>query len=513
MKQFIFSLIIVALFSLDIHAQSNRAICGLNGDNLELQRQIAWEMQKRIRSAEAARKVEDTYFIPVKFHLVADDNGEGRILEHYVLQQLCWLNEAYTDYNIQFYLKDASVNYIDNSVIYEGPGTQGGELRMRQFRDENALNIFLTNKADTGGGSIGTTLGFYSPNRDWVVIRKDQMTDGYNSVIGHEVGHFFSLLHPHNGWDSEPWEASRHGNPVSIRFIGGVEIECQDRSNCEIAGDFLCDTPPDYNFGFGWPNCNFTNQIEDPCGEVVVPMEINFMGYFLSCSDFSYIMTDDQAAQMVENIESTSRDYLDNDFMAGPEPGLAGLLSPSAGSQLDRNENIGFDWEDDSNAVAYLFQLSNRNAFNDENIVVSRIVEESYTVVDELEQNQFYHYRVIPITENFTCPRFDELEVKQFLTGLGTSTSELEGGFSLTLMDQLLQRGQEIQLHYDTDRPRQIDWQMFDANGALVAQNEASLSPSGSIYNFDNNSVNHSGIYFMRIQSENGVQSFKILVQ
>jgi hypothetical protein len=513
MKHFLLLSVFLLTIGFVSHAQNNHSFCGMHGENLELQRQVAWEMQKRIRSANAVRKVEDTYFIPVKFHLVADDDGEGRILEHYVLEQLCWLNEAYADYDIQFYLKDASFNYIDNSVIFEGPSTQGGELRMRQFRDEGAMNVFLTDRADTGGGSIGTTLGFYSRNRDWIVIRNDQMTDGYNSVIGHEVGHFFSLLHPHNGWDSEPWEEARHGNPVSIQSIGGVEIECQDGSNCETAGDFLCDTPPDYNFGFGWPDCTFTSQITDPCGDIVQPMEINFMGYFLNCSDFSYIMTEQQAEQMIENIESSSRDYLDNDFMAGPEPGLAGLLSPAAGSVLNRNENIGFDWEDASNAVAYLFQVSRGNAFRDDDIEVSRIVSESYTVVDELEPNRFYHYRVIPISENYTCPRFSELEVKQFRTGLGTSTTELETGFRLSLVEQVLQRGQNIQLHYDTDRQREFSWQIFNVNGAIVAQDEAVLRAGGSTFIFDNNSVNRIGTYIIRIQSEGFVRSFKILVQ
>lgn len=513
MKQFLLSLFIVAIFSFESQAQSRHFNCGMHGENLELQRQDAWEMQKRIRAQDDARKVEGTYFIPVKFHLVADDDGEGRILEHHVLQQLCWLNEAYADYDIQFYLKDGSFNYIDNSVIFDGPGTTGGEIRMNSFRDDNAMNIFLTDKADTGGGSIGTTLGFYSRNRDWVVIRNDQMTDGYNSVIGHEVGHFFSLLHPHNGWDSEPWEESRHGNPVSIQSIGGVEIECQDGSNCETAGDFLCDTPPDYNFGFGWPDCNFTSRITDPCGDIVAPMEINFMGYFLSCSDFSYIMTEEQAAQMIENIESARRDYLDNNFMAGPEPGTAGLLSPAAGSQLERNENIGIDWEDASNATAYLLQVSRSNSFRDADIEVSVLVTESYAVVDELEPNRFYHYRVIPISQNFTCPRYNELEVKQFRTGLGTFTSEIASGFNLSLVDQVVQRGQKIQLQYETDRQREINWQIYNANGALLAQNNALFGTTGSVYSFHGVSINDAGIYFIKIQSENNVRSFKILVQ
>ena len=39
------------------------------------------------------------------------------------------------------------------------------------------------------------------------------------------------------------------------------------------SGDFLCDTPADYNLGFGWNNCNYTGGAMDPNGILLNPDE------------------------------------------------------------------------------------------------------------------------------------------------------------------------------------------------------------------------------------------------
>lgn len=505
----LFQLILLGLFlTLNLSAQNN-VFCGMNSQELKIQSNKAWQLQKAIRSGALGHKVEDTYLIPIKFHLVADDNGNGRILQHHVLEQLCYLNQAFSDHDIQFFVKDNSFNEIDNSVIFDGPRTQGAEIRMTGQRDDAALNMFLTDKADTQG-SLGTTLGYYSPTRDWVVLRIDQFTDGYNSTIGHEVGHFFSLLHPHNGWDDEPWNASDHGNPVNRSSINNVEIECQDRSNCETAGDFLCGTMPDYNFGFGHPDCDYEIQVTDPCGDVVNPDEQLFMGYFLNCSDFSYYFSDDQAEQMIANIESSERDYLQNSFMPGNEPGLANLNSPSNASNLSYNQGIRFDWDDVSGANRYLLQISNRNAFRDANIVHSAFYSTSEALIDELPGNQNYHWRVFPVNEYHTCPNFAEIQQFTFRAGLGTSTLELSEGTSISILNNVIRQGQAIELELKGHGAFDISFQVIDVSGK-VRISDVFLFDQG-IFNLDQTKFLESGSYFMAVTVGDRVLSTPFIV-
>lgn len=209
-------------------------------------------------------------WVPVTFHLTADNDGNGRIPETSVYAMLCRMNEEYLPMDIQFFIPNG-FNEINNFNVYTGPGSFAGEIRMRQEFVDGTINVFICQNADTDGG-IGTTLGYYDPQEDWLVLRKQEISYG-SATMPHELGHYFTLLHPHNGWDSVPYDANMHGNPVSQLSPGGVPTERTNRTgtcvNCQTAGDYLCGTPADYNFGFGWQNCNYSVPTQDPCGNVV----------------------------------------------------------------------------------------------------------------------------------------------------------------------------------------------------------------------------------------------------
>ena len=68
-----------------------------------------------------------------------------------------------------------------------------------------------------------------------------------------------------------PWSADI-GNPAPASSPGGIPTEKMDGSNCETAGDYLCDTPPDYN-GFGWDDCDYDGGAQDPMGVEIDPEE------------------------------------------------------------------------------------------------------------------------------------------------------------------------------------------------------------------------------------------------
>ncbi len=516
MNNFKVFLVVILLFlglSFEAIAQM-RGHCGMTNTDLELQNQIALKLQDKIRSGLVAHKSEGVIYVPVKFHLVADSDGRGRVWEHHVLEQLCLLNEAYMDYDIQFFMNDNELSYMDNDGVFDTPAGAGSQVRMNALRDRDALNMFFTDRADSGGSGPGTTLGYYSPQRDWIVLRIDQINAGYNSTIGHEVGHFFSLLHPHNGWDEVPYNQSMHGNPVQMTSSGGtVPTECHDRSNCDIAGDYLCDTPEDYNFGFGWGDCNYTRSITDPCGDLVDPQETLFMGYFLNCPDFTYVMSDDQVEQMMANLASSDRDYLENNFMPShSDLGLAYRLSPPNAAVLTNNELVSFDWTDVEGANKYLLQVAEGNTFADNRILVSEFYTDSYAVIDELPENSNLYWRVIPFNEYSSCPNYAEMSSDLFRTGLGTSNVEFLGENKLTISHSVLSNINDLRVNVESKEPTDIQWIISNTQGQQIVQGDFRTQNGDFDYSLDGASVLSAGTYFVSFKDASIIRSFKLIV-
>src|SRR5688500_10771916 len=170
-------------------------------------------------------------YIPVTFHLVANSDSLGAIQVENVLAQLCSINEQYADQEVIFYIDRLS--YIYNTAVYETPASTAATIQMRLKKDNNSVNVFITNKADSGSGTPGEVLAYYDPQEDWIVSKKQQI-NGSTSTLAHEVGHFFSLPHPHAGWDCFPYTDEDYGNPVTAMFTiqcagggGSLAIELQ----------------------------------------------------------------------------------------------------------------------------------------------------------------------------------------------------------------------------------------------------------------------------------------------
>ncbi|MEL6718743.1 MAG: hypothetical protein AAFP82_08510, partial [Bacteroidota bacterium] len=298
------------LFASTMIAQHNFS-CGMNKDGVKLleERLLHYKIQLKTNQVESRSEIS---FIPIVFHLIANDKGLGRVAESNLLDQLCQLNEDFASQRIQFYIKN--LNYIDDGELHERHNDDRD--RLRQQRDNSALNIFIVKDANNENPiDNGITLGYYDPQRDWLVMRKDEI-NGRSIVLTHEVGHFLGLLHPYNGWDFEPWEEAIHGNPAPSRSPNGVATELMDGSNCERSGDFLCDTPPDYHFSFGSSDCDYSGNALDPVGVKVEPQELNYMANFTNgCVRNDYFFSPQQSEIMKMNLQDPARNYLRNSFI------------------------------------------------------------------------------------------------------------------------------------------------------------------------------------------------------
>lgn len=127
-------------------------------------------------------------------------------------------------------------NYTANGISFAG-GSGASESAVKalsKWSPTEYINIWVVNKINGGitgcpGGGSGTfTAGFSggpgnSGATDGVVIVASQV-NGTSTVLTHEVGHYFNLLHTFEG-DS-----------------GGGG--CPSNTNCSTQGDLVCDTDP-----------------------------------------------------------------------------------------------------------------------------------------------------------------------------------------------------------------------------------------------------------------------------
>lgn len=354
-------------------------------------------------------------FVPVKFHAVADAEGEGRVNLNDILVQLCELNANFAEQNIHFYMKDGTVNEINDNTIFKNPASAAGTSKMVSRKNSvegSAAHIFITDEASTGGE--GTTLGYYDFNADLMVLKKSVVESSTQRkfVCGHEMGHFFSLSHTFRGWENAPWngETVTQFSPSS-----GILNELVNGSNCDDAGDMICDTPPDYNLGFGWDGCkDYDGGAKDPNGDLLDPDESNFMGYFIGCEAYSF--SEAQKQIIKQDYESPRRSYLRTAYFPNIEPitDAPTLLSPADEITTAYFNGVELSWSEIENATDYLVELSRGL------LKTYYHVKDTKLFLGHLEASKIYRWKVKPFSEINTCSPYSE--VFSFKTGALTSS-------------------------------------------------------------------------------------------
>lgn len=427
MSRFLWVILALCLYT-KVIGQVRYPVCGTRGYLQEkiLERLIAHQSSLELDDGNSLQ-IREIINVPIFFHLVAKSDGTGRISEDNLIQQLCALNADYASIDIQFFLKDGGVNYINNNTVFSSHAS-AQNVMSNNFKP-GAINVFILQDANLNGESEGYVLGYYDSINDWLVVRKDEL-GASTSTLSHEMGHFFSLVHTHRGWDSEPWSLEKHGNPAPATSPGGVLTEKQNGSSCKSAGDLICDTPPDYN-GFGWINCNYTAGAKDPNGDLIDPDESNFMGYFLECDREDYHFSDMQKAIMVKDLDSREREYLrvnNLSFAGGSIESALTLNLPTPGQEIGYKDVL-LSWNPVPAAKYYLLELDNVANFQFKPIRL--IVTSSEIVLDSLSANRNYYWRVKPFNDTYGCASFSTTRSFKTTLAVGTQEPEWVSGFSI----------------------------------------------------------------------------------
>lgn len=483
-------------------------VCGTRDDGSMVKRLIE---NKKSFSYDLESRADDWIFVPVQFHIVTKTDETGGVDETKILDELCDVNNNYHDLKIKFYL-NGDFNYIKSNSLYDGPGTTFGISKIKTAKNQfpKALNVFIINSIPSDG--FGTTLGYYTPSLDVLVITKSQF--GKNAqTVSHEIGHFFSLSHPFVGWEDDPYDATRHGNPCQILevFWGNTkfDVEFANKSNCETAADKICDTPPDYNFGIVDPeqDCKLNGPILDYNSDTIHTMVNNYMSYFFNCGDYEF--TPMQISAMRADFASQDRDFLHSDYipdtMAINEDAF-NIVYPINNETTEVYDYVNLNWDDMPGATTYHVTIS--PASQPSNIQSFYVEGRSNLELYNLEQNKKYRWYVRPFSNSYSCVR--KLGGTTFRTGSWTSsTNEFSKIDDINIYPNPVISNE---LYIDAENNiGKVEVQMYDMLGKLIEVIDMDLKSGKNKFNLTNSNY-HNGIYNIIIKSIDNNYIRKVLI-
>ncbi|TXB62189.1 zinc-dependent metalloprotease [Phaeodactylibacter luteus] len=511
LKQLALTICTAACLAAPMLAQEHQhhAACGITQEDAHLITERLLENKAALEQGLIVQR--DVVYIPVKFHLIGKSDGSGRISPARVLDQLCALNADFEPVGFQFYMKDG-MNEIYNNTVYENHSATQNTI-MEFQKDNNAINVFIPNNANTSGQSIGQTLGYYTPAKDWLVLKKSEVS-GSNSTAPHEFGHFFSLPHPFNGWDFEVWDEATHGNPVTqtVAPNGVTPVELADGSNCNNAGDMICDTPANYGFGFGWNNCNFTEEVRDRNGDVLDPEERLFMSYFLNCDRDEYFFSDDQIALMQADYQSIQRQRIRtnhvpvlDEITAVPE-----LVSPINSEIVPGYNAVNLNWDAVEGAQAYLLQISRLPTFSNTVMVYDEVVYGTSKVIESLSANTNYFWRVRPFSAYRACTDFSGAGA--FTTGGTVDTRHIDLVEQFQVSPNPLKSADLLNVAIKSKQSFEASFAIYGLSGQLLQNLGAYAIAQGSSVIQLNNQPLPAGAYLLEIRAQSGREFQRIIV-
>ena len=223
--------------------------------------------------------------IPVKIHIVTNDDGSGGIDINDVLSEIDEANTYFQNSFVEFYVCD-DVNYINSSSLNDFDSDTQQDLLFSNHQSD-ILNIYFVNDISFGaGGACGYTYlpGNSNQYYDAIVMDNDCTTSSDGTTLTHEFGHHLNLIHTHGP----------QNGILTNELVSGI--------NCNSAGDLLCDTPADPELGYS--NVNDVNCLysvsgtppTDAQGFLFDPDTSNIMSYApQACTN---TLSDEQYARM-----------------------------------------------------------------------------------------------------------------------------------------------------------------------------------------------------------------------
>ncbi len=460
-----------------------------------------------------ALRTDTVLYAPITLHVVGTDAGFGYIDLMQLTEGLCDLNQDFVEAKIHYFV-EGDIRFIDSSDWYEHNTVLEGADMMFDNNVNHTINCYVV--ADPAGN-----LGYNLPYAG-IALNKGAASGGTNHTWAHEVGHNLSIQHPFLGWEGNPYNYNQP-TPTTVVYdytyfkdtlirdttiLDTALVELVDGSNCTIAADGFCDTPPDYLAGGGWP-CNAQGQSitlqKDPNDVDFRSDGTNIMSY---ASDVCVTgFTPEQMAAMRANLTTEKPTYLYNQNpLRDTITTVATLDGPTQGETVQYN-NLQLSWSAVPGATHYIVQVSRFNSFPV--LDVNTATSDTTLVVTNLLPNLNYKWRVKAINPGYTCSPISPIE--NFNTANMVTTKGIKGVETVKIYPTLLENGQLIQIEMTAQQATSAQLLIYNMTGQLLQ------SETIEIQNGDNNFTMPTknlvaGNYVLTIQSENGQITERIVV-
>lgn len=489
MHKLLFSL--AALF-LPLLINAQLAPCGTLEDRVE------WLREYQENPAAYPRSNE-TIYVPMKIHIVGNNEGQGYTSIDRVFKAFCALNEHFQDAEIQFFIA-GDFHYINNTAYYQHNYDNGYNM-MDEHNFSNVLNCYIVNDP---AGNCG-----YSVYNRGIVLSNSCISTG-SATWAHEAGHFLSLPHTFSGWEGmDDFDYSQQA-PNSI---GNRLVERVDGSNCENAGDRFCDTPSDY-LNFRW-NCNgegFSNIIQtDPNGEQFHSDGSLIMSYSAdNCAEMRF--SEEQIAAMQANLMFDRPNLISSAAPLDPIPAdaVVEIVYPTEGQLLtDTISSITLEWAPIPNAQYYIVDMNPFPFFTF--TIFSATVETNSVTFTGLEPNQDYYWRVRPYSLYSTCMRFSDMA--SFTTGETiTSTHEIANVDDFAIYPNPTTKDQQITIAFQAKERANLQVKIVNLTGQEIKSLPFEANPGTNQLQLSLNTIS-SGLYLVELIGENDRIVRKLVVK
>lgn len=507
MKRFL-SITLSSLFAINlILAQTPFGMCGMSSEDQQIlkERMIA---NREANNGEAFKLSGAIRYIPVTYHLVAKTDGSGRWPIKNVYDNLCAINEIYAQQEIVFYLKD--IKMPNNTIVYDDPsGALGGQyINQWNLQNKNSVNIFCASVANASNLGV---LAFYSPQYDYIVSENKSVSSN-GTTLAHEIGHYFTLAHTFYGWENTDYHMITMncvkptptivGNGNLVEYVSRTKMQ-GNQLLCKVAADGFCDTPADYNLGFGWNGCNYNSCAKDPEDIKLDPDEKNIMGYFLSCLEY---FTAEQKAAILADYLSTKRSFLRTTTYT-PKPMLSGginYVNPKAGELVGYN-TVTLTWDAVAGADAYVVDFAQNVSYSLN--PVTFITKRTDTTILNLRKNQSYFWRIKAINSNSFCNQGATTSFKT--TSFGVANVDINP--NQIKLANLFQSNDKVSMVVDSEIESDVHLAINQTLGQEVYSKELKLVKGQQIISINNLSKGLAHYTFR--QGNRILKSGKLIIQ
>lgn len=463
--------------------KTNRQDCGTPLPSLKL----IQEQAKLIKQlAPKGINASPNLFIPLKIHIVRQSNGTGGLPTSTLETAIANLNTTYASMNMNFFMC-SSIHYIDNDELYQ-LDVEKENTRLVLNNVNDAINIYFVGSLTTNGTAINGISSFPGANAldNRMILSNDVAGNGI--TLSHEMGHYWNLYHTYE------------------TFYGA---ELVNGSNCNSAGDFICDTPADPCGGFAL-NCQYTGTTRDANGQLYSPMVNNLMSCYGVCRNS---FTAGQYARMTDGYALRNLYMNANTYTLACSATTA--LAPDNLNLSVTGCKINISWADNAtNEMGYIIEMAtsmagpfmaigrttaNATSFSDDAFhtdggtyyyrVVAANSNAAYSVVSSIVFNPV-NGACYCIPNTLTCSDGDAISnvtIRQGSTVLLSQNSACTvSGYSLTnTPETILQKGNTysfgITIPATTYQDGAIAWVDFNKNGNFES-NEVVFSKAKAVW-------------------------------